>query len=73
MAPPTTPFPASELPARVQTGPDGRRRKLPGGAAAVDLSACELLRMLQYDCEIENPAVPESPVRCFEVQRLFRR
>ena len=72
MAPLTTTFPAAELPARVQAGPDGRRRKLPGGAR-VDLAACELLQMLQYDCEIENPGVRDSPVRCFSVQRLFRQ
>ncbi|KAH7324487.1 hypothetical protein B0I35DRAFT_475729 [Stachybotrys elegans] len=73
MTPPCPSFPASELPAKVQLLADGRRRKLEPGQARVDLTACELLRIVQYRCEVLDPALPESPVQCFPVERLFRR
>ncbi|KAI0407748.1 hypothetical protein F4802DRAFT_553248 [Xylaria palmicola] len=68
MTPPCRVFPASQLPAEVQLV-DGKRRK--GGR--IDLAACELLSMVQYDCQIDRPDRPESPVRCWPVQRWFRR
>ena len=73
MTPPCHSFPASELPLKVQQDTSGRRRKLPDGARRVDLSAGELLEMLQYKCEVQRPLSKESPVRCFPVERLFRR
>src|SRR4051812_30780873 len=68
MTPPCRVFPASQLPTEIQTD-DGKRRK--GGK--IDLSACELLSMVQYDCQIDRPELSNSPVRCWPVQRWFRR
>ncbi|KZZ94344.1 hypothetical protein AAL_05311 [Moelleriella libera RCEF 2490] len=78
MTPPCQSFPASELPARVQNDVHGRRRKhdTTNGSPTphrVDLAACELLQMLQYKCQVQNPVLRSSPVQCFPVQRLFRR
>ncbi|KAF5128266.1 hypothetical protein E5D57_009202 [Metarhizium anisopliae] len=74
MTPPCHSFPASELPARVQLDVHGRRRKpAPGANSKIDLSACELLQMLQYKCEVQRPLSRESAVQCFPVDRLFRR
>jgi len=68
MTPPCRVFPASQLPAEIQLV-DGKRRK--GGK--IDPSACELLSMTQYDCQIDRPDLSNSPVRCWPVQRWFRR
>lgn len=68
MTPPCRVFPASQLPAEIQVN-NGKRRK--GGK--IDLSACELLSMVQYDCHIDRPNSNDSPVRCWPVQRWFRR
>ncbi|KAI0110747.1 hypothetical protein GGR51DRAFT_75208 [Nemania sp. FL0031] len=68
MTPPCRFFPASQLPTEIQVK-DGKRRK--GGR--IDLSACELLSMVQYDCQIENPSQGDATVRCWPVQRWFRR
>ncbi|EXU98619.1 hypothetical protein X797_008333 [Metarhizium robertsii] len=74
MTPPCHSFPASELPARIQLDVHGRRRKpAPGANSKIDLSACELLQMLQYKCEVQRPLSRESAVQCFPVDRLFRR
>ncbi|KAI1734139.1 hypothetical protein F4680DRAFT_454232 [Xylaria scruposa] len=68
MSPPCRVFPASQLQAEVQLD-DGKRRK----GSKIDLSACELLSMVQYDCQIDRPDLANSPVRCWPVQRWFRR
>ncbi|RYC58291.1 hypothetical protein CHU98_g7924 [Xylaria longipes] len=68
MSPPCRVFSASQLPTEIQLD-DGKRRK--GGK--IDLSACELLSMVQYDCQIDRPDLANSPVRCWPVQRWFRR
>ncbi|KAI1633346.1 hypothetical protein F4809DRAFT_623704 [Biscogniauxia mediterranea] len=68
MTPPCRVFPASRLESEIQID-DGRRRK--GGR--IDLSACELLSMVQYDCQIDRPDMSNSPVRCWPVQRWFRQ
>lgn len=76
MTPPCRSFPASELPERIQQDASGRRRKVEGAGSVsrkIDLSACELLQMLQYKCEVERPLSRDSPVRCYAVDRLFRR
>ncbi|KXJ95048.1 hypothetical protein Micbo1qcDRAFT_192184 [Microdochium bolleyi] len=39
----------------------------------IDLSACELLSMVQYDCQIERPEDRQETVKCWPVQRWFRR
>ncbi|KAI0534091.1 hypothetical protein GGR58DRAFT_484127 [Xylaria digitata] len=62
-------FPASQLPVEIQINEEGKRRK--GGK--IDLDACELLSMVQYDCQIDRPDLSNSPVRCWPVQRWFRR
>ncbi|KFH46817.1 hypothetical protein ACRE_023320 [Hapsidospora chrysogenum ATCC 11550] len=73
MAPACHSFPASELPARVQENTQGKRRKLEAGARRIDLSACELFEMVQWECEVRDPSVRNSTVQCFAVDRLFRR
>ena len=49
-----------------------RAKKVRQGSK-IDLSACELFSMTQYDCQIDRPEVGDSPVRCWPVQRWFRR
>ncbi|KAI1331640.1 hypothetical protein F5Y16DRAFT_239984 [Xylariaceae sp. FL0255] len=68
MTPPCRVFSASQLPKEIQLD-EGKKRK----GRAIDLSACELLSMVQYDCQIDNPEMNNSPVRCWPVQRWFRR
>lgn len=67
MSPPTELFPASELEWRIQGLPNGRRRK----GTKLDLKECELMELVQYDCVLG--AKRNSPVRCFPVERLFRK
>ncbi|KAI2605700.1 uncharacterized protein GGS25DRAFT_523371 [Hypoxylon fragiforme] len=70
MTPPCRVFPASELESEIQTT-DGQRLRKGGGR--IDLSACELLAMVQYECQIDRPELANSPVWCWPVQRWFRR
>ncbi|KAK7747612.1 hypothetical protein SLS62_009023 [Diatrype stigma] len=83
MAPPCRVFPASDLPHEIQFD-QGKRRKAAidesnsgsGGRSnsrKIDLSACALFSMTQYDCQIDRPELSDSPVRCWPVQRWFRR
>ena len=65
--PPTTT--AATTAAGTPTETKGRRQ----GAARIDLAACELFSMTQYDCQIDRPEISDSPVRCWPVQRWFRR
>ncbi|KAH8599370.1 hypothetical protein B0O99DRAFT_613679 [Bisporella sp. PMI_857] len=69
MPPPVSSFPASALPYHVQSTPKGTRRKGFDG----DLKKCELSSMLQYRCHVDNPGEYGSRVRCWPVERLFRR
>ncbi|KAK7215582.1 hypothetical protein V2G26_003585 [Clonostachys chloroleuca] len=73
MSPPCHPFPASELPTKVQEDARGRRRKVEKGSRQIELSGCKLFGMLQYNCEVERPLTRESAVQCFAVERLFRK
>ncbi|KJZ72474.1 hypothetical protein HIM_08143 [Hirsutella minnesotensis 3608] len=73
MSPPVFSFPAHELPLMAQLDGDGRRRKLDGDARRVDLAACELLRVVQAQCSAERPRSSHDPIRCWPVERLFRR
>ncbi|KAH9883528.1 hypothetical protein F4778DRAFT_496869 [Xylariomycetidae sp. FL2044] len=68
MAPPCRVFPASDLESEVNLN-EGKRRK----GAKIDLSACELFSMVQYDCQIDRPDIGDSPVLCWPVQRWFRQ
>ncbi|KAI2467989.1 hypothetical protein F4781DRAFT_286070 [Annulohypoxylon bovei var. microspora] len=68
MTPPCRVFPASQLESEIQVA-DGKVRK--GGR--IDLPTCELFSMVQYECQIDRPNVADSPVRCWPVQRWFRR
>ncbi|PHH67399.1 hypothetical protein CDD81_7 [Ophiocordyceps australis] len=74
MAPPCPSFSAAQLPQKVQFT-DSRRRKFAPDAAChrIELAACPLLSLVQYKCTIDAPEVPDSPVRCRPVTRLFRR
>jgi len=80
MAPLLETWPASQLPERAQISLKGTKRKGWDG----DLKGCELLKMMQYRCEAEDEGGvkgrggPErwkrdGLVRCWEVERLFRR
>jgi hypothetical protein len=61
---PITIFPASTLPQHINTDVrTGRRRKQP-----LDLSKCELLEMVQWECRIED-----GKTKCWPIERLFRR
>lgn len=73
MAPPCPSINAPELPVKIQQDGQGKKRKLEAGKKDIDLSACELFEMLQYKCEVQRPLTRESPVRCFAVDRTFRR
>lgn len=70
MAPPIETFPVSELPERVMQLPDGRRRK----GEAIDLKKCELLELVQYNCEVKGmKGHPQAVIQCMPVTKLFRR
>lgn len=74
MPPPTRTFPPSALPTEIQTDTTGRKRKpAPGQPPDIDLSACELFSMSQYQCGVERPEDRSSPVTCVEMLRFFRR
>ena len=70
MAPPLEPFPLSELEARINTLPNGRRRK--GGD--IDLRKCELLELVQYECGLKGSQKDrQAIIQCAPVVKLFRR
>ncbi|RDL39084.1 Uncharacterized protein BP5553_03424 [Venustampulla echinocandica] len=70
MAPPVELFHANpSLPYQAQVSLKGNKRKDFDG----DLKKCELLEMLQYDCEVDQPDKRNSPVRCWPLERFFRR
>ncbi|PKS07437.1 hypothetical protein jhhlp_006041 [Lomentospora prolificans] len=74
MPPPVRTFPPENLPEEIQLDTSGRKRKpAPGAPRNIDLSACELFTMSQYECVVPRPDVPESRVQCYEVLRLFRK
>ena len=72
MTPPCPNFHPSQLPQQIQFRIDGRKRKTDDGKD-INLKACELMRLLQYDCSIEHPQRQDSPVKCYPVERWFRR
>lgn len=83
MAPLLETWPAHQLPERAQIsikGPTPRKRKGWDG----DLKGCELLEMMQYRCVGDDGSggsggkdvgrwKKDGVVRCWEVERLFRR
>ena len=69
MPPPVESWPAAELPIRVFSNTKGDFRKGFKG----NLKACEKLGMLQYRCEVDDPGSRNSTVRCWPVERFFRR
>jgi hypothetical protein len=71
MSPPIELFPASQLEKHVQVQANGRGRKTEGGKK-IDLQACELLEMLQYECTVTKRE-RNAPVYCRPFVRLFRR
>ncbi|KAF3760997.1 hypothetical protein M406DRAFT_268105 [Cryphonectria parasitica EP155] len=72
MTPPCHTFPASQLPLEIQINLDGKKRKTEKGKD-IDLRACELLSLLQYSCQVDHPNQRDSRVRCYPVERWFRR
>ncbi|KAK7975536.1 hypothetical protein PG989_013999 [Apiospora arundinis] len=73
MTPPCRTFTTATLESEIQTNDTGRKRKLDRGQKNIDLSQCELLSMLQYECQVDQPEIRNSPARCWPVQRWFRR
>lgn len=76
MAPPAHVFPASELPERIQFNAENKRRKPVDASSTskrIDLSACELLEMMQWSCQVEGEGPSDRPVTCRPVPRYFRR
>ena len=74
MPPPIRAFPSSALPSEVQNDANGRRRKhAPGTPAEIDLRACELFEMSQFECGVVNPEDRGSPLRCVQLLRFFRK
>ncbi|KAK0732983.1 hypothetical protein B0T26DRAFT_604370, partial [Lasiosphaeria miniovina] len=73
MSPPSHGFPAGQLPLQVQIGPDGKVRKTADGRRIDLANDCELLGLVQYDCHVPRPEMDHSPVKCWPVQRWFRR
>jgi len=69
MTPPVESWPAHELESRILGNVKNRRRRGFDG----DLKKCELLELLQYNCKVDDPEKRESLVRCWPVERLFRR
>ena len=67
--PPPTPPPTTTT----TTGTTQSSGSRPPAARKIDLAACELFAMTQYDCQIDRPEIHDSPVRCWPVQRWFRR
>ena len=73
MAPPCPNFPPRQLSAAAQLGADGKIRKTEDGRR-IDLARdCELFGLVQYECIVQRPELPDSPVQCWPVQRWFRR
>lgn len=73
MAPPCHQFSSASLPSQIQLDLDGKKRKTENGKR-IDLAKdCELLSMVQYECHVDHPELRDSPVRCYEVLRWFRR
>jgi len=72
MTPPCHSFPAGQLSEKVRVDVNGRKRKTVDGRE-IDLKGCELLGLMQYSCAVDHPEVRDSPVRCWPVQRWFRR
>lgn len=80
MAPLIESFPASSLAQRVQvTTPSGRGRgrgRKEGGEEALDYRKCELLEMMQFECELGGSrklGAGDVVIECRPVVRFFRR
>jgi len=69
MTPPVEVWSAEELEVRALVGVNGMKRKDFDGK----LKNCELLELLQYNCRVDEPKRKDSEVRCWPVERLFRR
>jgi len=66
---PVESWPTRELEHRVLGTVKGERRKGFDG----DLKKCELLSLVQYKCDVDEPEKRDSLVRCWPMERLFRR
>nr|POF01317.1 hypothetical protein CFP56_21265 [Quercus suber] len=69
MAPHVEVFDASRLDHAIQYKPNGRRHR-----PNIDLKACALKELLQYECDLNGPRHdPRTKVVCEPVLRLFRQ
>jgi len=69
MTPPVESWPVAELEQRIYGNAKGEYRKGFDG----NLKNCQLMELLQYNCKVDNPESKNSLVRCWPVERLFRR
>ena len=75
MAPPISLFPSHTLPYESQISLAGKKRKDFDG----DLSKCAKYEMVQYNCSVDESMAKvkeggvQPNVRCFPVERFFRR
>ena len=68
MALPIGNFPVAELPRRIQTTVHQKRRKTP-----LDLEKCQLMELVQYQCDPEGSNPSNVVIKCTPLIRLFRR
>jgi hypothetical protein len=66
---PVEAWPARELEQRVLGTEKGTKRKGFDG----DLRKCELMSLAQYRCQVDKPEETGSTVKCWPVERFFRR
>ena len=70
MPPPALVFPASQLPDRVHTLPNGKRRK----GEPIDLKKCELIEFVNYSCYLKEDAKGRlAIIHCEPLVKLFRK
>ncbi len=68
MTPPVKVFPPEELESKVQFTRERKLQKQP-----IKLKDCQLLTMVQYECEVKDRKNALSVVQCWPVERLFRK
>ncbi|PGH08781.1 hypothetical protein AJ79_05880 [Helicocarpus griseus UAMH5409] len=65
------PFPASDLPAQVQT--IQRNNIVKSRKTPVNLAECPLFEMVQYSCNPPEKGAVTGRIECESIVRLFRR
>ncbi len=68
MPPPYPIFRAAELPDQLQKATRKQKAQEP-----IVLQKCQLLELLQYDCQLEEGDPKHARIVCEPVERLFRK